>query len=66
MFIQKAFPCIQRFSNWAVRGNALSGQTITAVVKSALLSQWTVHTADLLGGERKWGCTGVWFLLNGV
>lgn len=39
MFIQKAFPCIQRFSNWAVRGNVLSGQTITAVVKSALFSQ---------------------------
>lgn len=39
VFIQKAFPCIQRFSNWAVSGNVLSGQTIIAVVKFALFSQ---------------------------
>lgn len=39
MFIQKAFPCIQRFSNWAVSGNVPSGQTIIAVVKFALFSQ---------------------------
>lgn len=39
MFIQKAFPCIQPSSNWAVSGNVVSGQTIIAVVKSAPFSQ---------------------------
>lgn len=30
VFIQKAFPCIQCSSNWAMRGDVLSGQTVTA------------------------------------
>lgn len=65
VFIQKAFPCIQRASNWAVSGYVLSGQTITAAVKFACLLN-RLSSVNLLGGERKQGCIGIHLLLNGV